>query len=90
LTIELKAEAVVILFFIMDYYNYREVFKKPIPMEKDIKYIDEVKSSINDLSYIENSGILDLEIKTKQYLKSSQQIAIQTTTIRRTTSNGCI
>jgi len=72
---ENKANSIVILFYIMDYYAYLgDKINANIYGERIILLINEVKPVLNELSFVDKKGIEQLESQTNSLLRKLKQV----------------
>ena len=72
---ENKANSILILFFIMDYYSFEGDKENATRYgEKILTIINEVKPILNELSYVDKKGIENIEKQTKALLRNFKQV----------------
>ena len=72
---ENKANSIVILFYIMDYYSFNgDKTNATSYGSKILSIIEEVKPVLNELSYVDKKGIENIEKQTKTLLKNLKQV----------------
>lgn len=72
---ENKANSIVILFYIMDYYSFSgDKVNATSYSTKILSLVEEVKPVLNELSYVDKKGIENIEKQTKALLKNLKQV----------------
>lgn len=72
---ENKANSILILFYIMDYYSFEGDKENATRYgEKILTIINEVKPVLNELSYIDKKAIENIEKRTKALLRNFKQV----------------
>ncbi|PKP06638.1 MAG: hypothetical protein CVU10_03505 [Bacteroidetes bacterium HGW-Bacteroidetes-5] len=75
LNYENKANSIVILFFIMDYYAFiGDKINATDYGKKILSLVDIVKPVLNELSYVDKKGIEHIEKQTKSLLRNFEQV----------------
>ena len=82
---ENKANSVVILFYIMDYYSFiGDIHNSTIYGKRVLSLISEVKPILNELSYVDKKGLGNIEMQTRSMLYSFKEVKpIEPIRIRR-------